>query len=312
MSEPLFSSSFVVPVGTQVVSRIEIYDGAGALLCPRGAVGVIVAAPTDHQHSYRVLFTNQVEAALTRSELSLRKQHQALPLADARDEEALRRYVIYCCVIGSRAYGLETESSDTDWRGIYLPPAELHWSLSGLPEQLEDEAEQSCYWELQKFLTLALKANPNILECLYSPLVEHATPLAQELLAMREAFLSQLVYQTYNGYVMSQFKKLEQDWRTTGAPKWKHAMHLMRLLMSGVAVLRDGVVPVHVGAQRDLLLEIRAGALPWGEVNALRLQLHQDFDGALTFTRLPERPDYARANAFLLKARRAMVRELKI
>ena len=26
-----------------------------------------------------------------------------------------------------------------------------------------------------------LKANPNILECLYTPLVEHATPLAQEL-----------------------------------------------------------------------------------------------------------------------------------
>jgi predicted nucleotidyltransferase len=50
---------------------------------------------------------------------------------------------------------------------------------------------------------MALKANPNVLECLYSPLVEMATPLAQELLAMRSIFLSRLVYQTYNGYVMS-------------------------------------------------------------------------------------------------------------
>jgi hypothetical protein len=29
---------------------------------------------------------------------------------------------------------------------------------------------------------MALKANPNILECLYTPIVEYVTPLAQELL----------------------------------------------------------------------------------------------------------------------------------
>ena len=304
------NSQLIIPVGTQIVSRTELYDSDGALLSPRGAVGVIVTAPIDHTHSYRILFTNNVESSLTRKEFSLRKQHQAFELTDARDEAALREFIIYRCVIGSRAYGLETEASDTDRRGIYLPPAALHWSLAGVPEQLENEAEQAnqeCYWELQKFLTLALKANPNILECLYSPLVEHAAPLAQELLAMRDCFLSQLVYQTYNGYVMSQFKKLEQDVRTTGEPNWKHAMHLIRLLMSGISVLRDGFVNVHVGARRDLLLSLRRGELPWQEVNALRLRLHTEFDGALNFTRLPERPDYARANAFLLKARRAMV-----
>ena len=301
------NSQLIIPVGTQIVSRTELYDNDGALLSPRGAVGVIKIAPTNHTHSYRILFTNNVEAALTRSEFSLRKQHQSFELTDSRDEAGLREYVIYRCVIGSRAYGLETEASDTDRRGIYLPPADLHWSLAGLPEQLEDEVAQECYWELKKFLTLALKANPNILECLYSPLVEHAAPLAQELLAMRDCFLSQLVYQTYNGYVMSQFKKLEQDVRTTGEPKWKHAMHLIRLLMSGISVLRDGYVNVHVGTHRDLLLSIRGGEMPWDEVNALRLRLHTEFDGALNFTRLPERPDVARANAFLLKARRAMV-----
>src|SRR3989454_1394671 len=33
--------------------------------------------------------------------------------------------------------------------------------------------------------------------------------------------------------MMSQFKKLEQDLRARGEIKWKHAMHLMRLLLSG-------------------------------------------------------------------------------
>src|SRR5207302_1980151 len=79
----------------------------------------------------------------------------------------------------------------------------------GVPEQLEAPERQECYWELAKFLTLALKANPNVLECLYTPLVEHADPIARELLGLRGAFLSKLVYQTYNGYALSQFRKLE-------------------------------------------------------------------------------------------------------
>jgi hypothetical protein len=60
---------------------------------------------------------------------------------------------------------------------------------------------------------MALKANPNILECLYSPMVEKATSLGAELVAARQGFLSQMIFQTFNGYAMSQFKKIEQDIR---------------------------------------------------------------------------------------------------
>ena len=186
----------------------------------------------------------------------------------------------------------------------------MHWSLNGVPEQLENKDNEECYWELQKFLMMALKANPNILECLYTPLVVHATPLAQELLNMRSVFLSKLVYQTYNGYVMSQFKKLEQDIRTIGEIKWKHAMHLIRLLSSGVIALKEEYVPVNVSAQREMLLAIRRGEMPWEELNDLRLSLHKDFDSAFATTRLPDRPDVERANAFLIKARRSMIAEI--
>src|ERR1041385_7896977 len=85
------------------------------------------------------------------------------------EPDELFHCVIYRCVVGSRAYGLEETGSDTDRRGIYLPPAELHWSLGGVPEQLENPAGEECYWELKKFLVLALKSNPTVLECLYSP-----------------------------------------------------------------------------------------------------------------------------------------------
>jgi hypothetical protein len=216
-------------------------------------------------------------------------------------------FVIYRCVIGSRAYGLDDAESDVDRRGVYLPPADMHWSLYGVPEQLENDATQETYWELQKFLVLALKANPNVLECLYTPLVEHATDLAREMLAMRSAFLSKMVYQTYNGYVMSQFKKLQADLRNKGHVKWMHVMHLIRLLLSGIDVLKTGEISVHVGPHRPQLLAIKRGELPFDEVEKWRLSLHKDFDAAAQSTNLPDRPDYARANALLLKARRTMV-----
>ena len=49
--------------------------------------------------------------------------------------------------------------------------------------------------------------------------------------------------------------------------------------------------------------------MPWEEVEEWRLQLHQEFDEALEQTKLPERPDYERANAFLVKARRLALAE---
>ena len=296
------------------MSRVEVKDSAGELLCLRGAVGVVVKAPTDNSHAYRVRLPNGVEVTLRRHEFSIRKHFQKEGLQQAESELAelnLYDHVIYRCIVGSRAYGLDDANSDTDRRGIYLPPAQLHWSLYGIPEQLENKDAQECYWELQKFLILALKANPTVLECLYTPLVETATPLAEELLAMRSMFLSQLIYQTYNSYVMSQFKKMEQDIRTKGEVKWKHLMHLIRLLLSGITVLKKGFVPVRVEEHRQQLLAIRRGEVSWEEVNALRLSLHQEFDTAFAATDLPERPDYQRANAFLLKARASMVSEIR-
>ncbi len=219
----------------------------------------------------------------------------------------LENFIIYRCVVGSRAYGLDNDESDTDRRGVYLAPAELQWSLFGAPEQFEDNGAQSCYWELQKFIIMALRANPNILECLYSPLVEKATPLGEELVALRQQFLSQMIFQTFNGYAMSQFRKMEQDLRNHGEVRLKHAMHLLRLLLTGAATLREGRIPVRVEAHRDRLLAVKRGELTWAELDAWRKELHQDFERALTETKLPERPDYEAANKFLIKARTEMV-----
>ena len=305
----------ILPFGTRVVALVEVRGTHGKAVHPRGPVGVIIQSPSDYWHSYRVRFPDGFEAAFHRRELAILSQFQTGGVIDAAAsgsaallaEYDLQRYVIYRCIVGSRAYGLDDAESDTDRRGVYLPPAELHWSLYGVPEQLDYNATEEVYWEAQKFVTLALKANPNVLECLYSPAVEHATPLAQELLGIRQDLLSKMVYQTYNGYVISQFKKLQADLRNKGEIKWKHVMHLLRLLMAGITVLEESYVPVHVGDHRDRLLAIKRGEVAFDQCEVWRGELHEQFDKALAQTKLPERPDYEAANAWLLRVRRSMV-----
>jgi predicted nucleotidyltransferase len=307
-NEP-FEPRLILPVGTQIVIRKSVKNISGETLHQRGSVGVIVEVMPDEIQRYRIRFPAGGETVMDRQDLAVRKhlRQATLQRLQGIDHGDLYQYIIYRCVVGSRAYGLDNDDSDTDRRGIYLAPADLEWSLMGAPEQIENNDMQEAYWELQKFLMMALKANPNVLECLYTPLVEYKTPLIDELLAMRSSFLSRFVYQTYNGYVLSQFKKLEQDLRTKGEPRWKHAMHLIRLLISGITVLREGVVMVRVDEHREKLLTIKRAEMPWAEVNDWRLSLHREFDKAYTETNLPDRPNYEKADAFLVKARRSMV-----
>jgi hypothetical protein len=298
----------ILPVGTQVVSRIELRDARGTVLCPAGAVGEIILAPLDGTHSYRVRLPDGREVALRRNNLTIHKHTQRDDLAaeSALAERELWDRVIYRCITGSQAYGLAGEGADVDRRGIYLPPADLQWSLYGVPEQLEKHETQEVYWEIRKFLTMALKADPNTLETLYTPLVETCTPLAAELRENRARLLSKLMYKTYNGYTLSQFRRLEQDLRTTGTLKWKHAMHLIRLLLAGIAGLETGEIAVRVADEnREPLLAIRRGEVPWRDVDTWRLNLHKQFDEAFGRSSLPERPDYAWANQFLIRARRS-------
>src|SRR5882672_7111575 len=263
-----------ISAGTQVVSLVEVRGTKNSLVHPRGAVGVVTRTPTGDQHHFLVRFPDGFEASFTREKLEVLKHFKdQSPNGTPDSGFELEGFIIYRCVVGSRAYGLDHDESDTDRRGTRSPCSHrsrpptckvaVRKHLFGAPEQFEDNATQSCYWELQKFLTMALKANPNILECLYSPIVEKMTPLGEELLAARQGFLSQMIFQTFNGYAMSQFKKIEQDIRNqpsrdarrsakAAAPKsaedeggsatrdsegirWKHSMHLLRLLLTGAA-----------------------------------------------------------------------------
>ncbi|MEU0398654.1 nucleotidyltransferase domain-containing protein [Streptomyces sp. NPDC006197] len=220
-------------------------------------------------------------------------------------DELVREHTIYSCVMGSRAFGLATEDSDTDVRGVYLAPTSLFWHFDKPPAHVEGPGEDHFSWELERFCELALRNNPNVLECLHSPVVEHVDDRGRELLDLRGAFLSRRAHQTFVRYAVGQRRKLDADVRQYGEPRWKHAMHLLRLLTSCRDLLRTGELRIDVGEDRDRLLAVRRGEVSWPEVESWMNRLQEEADRAHDTTPLPDAPDEPRVQDFLIRARRA-------
>jgi len=292
-----------LPVGTQVVIRVAAPDDHGGT-AQRGATGRVAGITPDGRYTVRLV--DGRETIARRDQLSLRTAYQdeAIELDQPDGDRLVREHTIYAAIVGSRAFGLDTDDSDTDTRGVYVAPTESFWSLAKPPTHVDGPEEEWFSWEVERFCELALKSNPNLLEVLHSPLVVRRTPLGDELIGLRQAFLSQLVYQTYSGYVLSQFKKLEADFRRDGAPKWKHVMHLIRLLLAARSLLLDATLVVDVGSHRERLLEVKRGELPWDEVERWRLSLHEELDNALQHTVLPATPDVAAVDGWLRSVRK--------
>lgn len=223
----------------------------------------------------------------------------------AESAKLVRDHTVYSCVMGSRAFGLATEDSDTDRRGVFLAPTPMFWRFEKPPAHIEGPAEEQFSWELERFCELALRANPNVLECLHSPIVERVDATGRELLGLRGAFLSRNAHRTFVRYALGQRRKLEADVRQYGAPRWKHAMHLLRLLTSGRDLLRTGELTIEVGDAREDLLAVKRGEIPWPEVERRMARLAEENDEAATRSPLPPEPDRDRVEAFLIRTRRA-------
>ncbi|WP_419868331.1 nucleotidyltransferase domain-containing protein [Chryseobacterium sp. CT-SW4] len=114
--------------------------------------------------------------------------------------------ILFETISGSRAFGLATENSDTDIRGVYYLPKEDFFGLNYIP-QISNETNDITYYEIGRFVELLQKNNPNILEILASPedCILHRHPLMDHL--KTEDFMSKLCKDTFAGYAISQIKK---------------------------------------------------------------------------------------------------------
>ena len=116
--------------------------------------------------------------------------------------------LIYKVIAGSRAYGLDLPTSDTDYRGIYMQPNEYMLS-TGYTEQVADKTNDIVYYDINRFMSLLQQNNPNIIENLYVPdkCVIHIDDRMMPLYENRDAFLTKKIKYTFGGYAISQIKK---------------------------------------------------------------------------------------------------------
>lgn len=221
----------------------------------------------------------------------------------------VERHTVFACVVGSRAYGLDTDESDVDLRGVFVAPTPMFWRLAKPPTHIEGPAPEQFSWEVERYCVLALQANPTVLECLWSPLIEVETEVGRSLRQLRGAFLSTRVGQTYGGYAHDQLARLTNARARTGQVRWKQAMHMLRLLQAGLHVLRTGEILVDVRADRDRLLAVRRGEVDFDEVQRWATRLFDDLVAARDRTALPAEPDRGAVDDFLVRVRRASVDE---
>ncbi len=125
-----------------------------------------------------------------------------MTIADLRQ----KNLIIFECISGSRAYGTNIATSDTDIRGVFVQPQQSFYGLQRV-EQVHDEKNDIIFYELRRFVELLAVNNPNILEMLAAPAdcVVQKHPLFD--LLQPQMFLSKLCRNTFAGYALSQIKK---------------------------------------------------------------------------------------------------------
>lgn len=118
--------------------------------------------------------------------------------------------LLYHYIRGSKAYGIDTATSDTDYGAIYVCPQD---QILGLPQlyqkEISDAKHDIAWYEIGKFMEMLLKSNPNVLEALFLDdefiLYEH--PLMTEIKKHRNEFVTRKCFGALIGYAYEQIKK---------------------------------------------------------------------------------------------------------
>jgi len=376
-----------LPHGTEVTTRVERLLGGRRV--PQGVVGRVVAIRDD---GFDVLVTGVGVLRYSREELLPRRPGQvAFAEQRAADWEALRPCVVLEATVGSRAWGLADERSDTDLRGVFALPFPWTAGLVDPPHTLTSADGSVTYWEYRKAVHQAVRADPNTLELLFVTTGRAVDPIGEWLLEARDAFVSADLFGSFGRYAVAQLGKLARsarlaehrglvlDWlkedpapsldevarrlseisprpapmpgdAILGAKEYvkqlyrslhdqglldandfaalvrfargggkqpeparelrpKNAYNLLRLIHVATGWLRDGRPQLEMtGAIRDRLLEIKRGAVDLDAVLREAESLVPALEAARDGTRLPRRPDMARADSLLRRVAEEVAR----
>ncbi|WP_045747537.1 nucleotidyltransferase domain-containing protein [Actinoplanes rectilineatus] len=213
--------------------------------------------------------------------------------------------VVFATVSGAHLYGFASVDSDLDLRAAHLLPAAEVVGLRTGPETLQragvrDGVELDVVsHDLLKFARLLNSRNGYVLEQLLSPLVVATGPVHEELCALAPGLITSNHAHHYLGFAATQ----EKLFARTG--ELKPALYLLRVLLTGIHLMRTGTVVADLGVLGPDRLryvpeliaakrEVEHGPFPAGvaqrlaaDVTALRAELEEARDTSA----LPRQPD---------------------
>lgn len=155
--------------------------------------------------------------------------------------------LIFITISGSHLYGFDSPDSDVDLRGTFAAPVREVLSLKPPKETIETkdivdgvEVEMVGH-EIAKYLKLLVKPNGYVLEQICSPLVVCTSEKHRQLVDLAKSGLSKGLYRHYYGFATGELRNYHKGTKTV-----KQILYLHRVLMTGIVLLRDGVVEMNL------------------------------------------------------------------
>lgn len=133
--------------------------------------------------------------------------------------------------------------------------------------------------------------------------------LASEITGLIPSELGDLIHrmkQFEENYTNTNHRNRKHDAEKTA----KHAMHIVRLYLMGIEVMKKGVLKTYRAEDKEYLLEIRKGLYRDGEKGygeefmKMAEELGREFDAACKVSSLRDHPDTKWANEFVIQSKR--------
>lgn len=207
-------STIPVPKGTRVRLR-QAHGGveAGALLRVEAIDGDTYRLSVGHRH-----------IEVPRDAFLIADDRQARRLHDAhRAWQVLRHHVVLEVVVGSVAWGLATDGSDLDRRGVFVLPRPWPDKLGPPPATLRPAGEEATYEEAHRFVDQAVAGDLNAFDVLASPRVLRCQTAGTRLRDALDDLLSRRLLHTQLRYAQHALERLDAQHERAQAEAVLHA-----------------------------------------------------------------------------------------
>ena len=171
-----------------------------------------------------------------------------------REHKYLGDNIILLALGGSKAYGLNLPTSDTDIRGIAINPSSQIFGLQKDFEQVVETNTDTVIYSLNKMVNLLTSCNPNTIEILGCRPEDYLYihELGQLVLDNKKNFLSKKAIDTFGGYATAQYNRLEHALLGNGQNNEKTLDMLMHSLQCNL----DAFNAKHKDTKSDITLRI--------------------------------------------------------